>query len=196
MSFKTKAKGERFVILWNPAAQTRPVLHSFSFVPVPTLPRKLATILLLAFSLFELVAACLSVYVQKATRRMEKSANTHNRLGYFLINKIFLLHVVYRYILVIFIVKCVTITLFLSLLIQRFDGKAWFLSFSHPLKLYMILYSTGTVLFDCSIVSWGLGWNVESTTFIRIRERERERERESTLQMYNVVYSTLHYYII
>jgi hypothetical protein len=35
----------------------RPVLDSSSFVPVPTLPRKLANILLLAFSLFELVAA-------------------------------------------------------------------------------------------------------------------------------------------
>jgi hypothetical protein len=41
----------------NPAAQTRPLLESSSFVPVPTLPRKLGTILLLAFSLFELVAA-------------------------------------------------------------------------------------------------------------------------------------------
>jgi len=37
----------------------------------------------------------------------------------------------------------------------------------------------------------------EFLTFIRTRERERgERERESTLQMYNVVYSTLDYYII
>jgi hypothetical protein len=35
----------------------RSILDSSSFVPVPTLPRKLATILLLAFSLFELVAA-------------------------------------------------------------------------------------------------------------------------------------------
>jgi hypothetical protein len=34
-----------------------PVLNSSSFVPVSTLPRKLATILLLLFSLFELVAA-------------------------------------------------------------------------------------------------------------------------------------------
>ena len=39
-----------------------------SFVPVPTLPRKIATILLLAFSLFELVAAlsqCLCVESKK-----------------------------------------------------------------------------------------------------------------------------------
>jgi hypothetical protein len=44
----------------------------------------------------------------------------------------------------IFIVKCVTITRF-SLLMQRFKGKAWFLLFCQPLKLYLILYSTGTV---------------------------------------------------
>jgi len=41
---------------------------------------------------------------------MEKSANTHNRLRYFLTNKIFLLQVMYRYVRMIFIVKCVTIT--------------------------------------------------------------------------------------
>jgi len=35
---------------------TRPVLDSFSFIPIPTVPLKLVTILLLAFSLFELVA--------------------------------------------------------------------------------------------------------------------------------------------
>jgi hypothetical protein len=35
----------------------RPVLDPFSFAPIPTPPRKLATILLSAFSLFELVAA-------------------------------------------------------------------------------------------------------------------------------------------
>jgi hypothetical protein len=51
-----RAKPERAVTRCNPAAQTRPVLDSSSFVPVLTLPRKLATILLLAFSLFQLVA--------------------------------------------------------------------------------------------------------------------------------------------
>ena len=40
-SLKTRTKLERDVTLWNPAAQTRPVLDSPSFVPVPTLPRKL-----------------------------------------------------------------------------------------------------------------------------------------------------------
>jgi len=41
---------------------------------------------------------------------MEKSVNTHNKLIYFLTNKIFLLQVMYRYVRMIFIVKCVTIT--------------------------------------------------------------------------------------
>jgi hypothetical protein len=55
ISFKTRATRERAVTWRNPAAQMRPVLDSSSFFPVPTLPRKLATILLLAFSLFKLV---------------------------------------------------------------------------------------------------------------------------------------------
>jgi len=55
----------------------------------------------------------------------------------------------------IFVVKCVKKHVF-SLLVQRLDGKELFLLFCHPLKLYMILYSTGTVFFHCSIISWGL----------------------------------------
>jgi len=43
---------------------------------------------------------------------MEKSVNTHNRLKYFLTNKIFLYLVMYRYVRVIFIVKFLTITRF------------------------------------------------------------------------------------
>jgi len=43
---------------------------------------------------------------------MEKLVNTHNRLRYFFTNKIFLLQVVYRYLCMIFIVKCVTLTHF------------------------------------------------------------------------------------
>jgi hypothetical protein len=53
-----------------------------------------------------------SVYVQRATRRMEKSVNSHNRLIYFLTNKIFLLQFMYRYVRTFFIVNCVTITRF------------------------------------------------------------------------------------
>jgi len=45
---------------------------------------------------------------------MEKSVNTHNRLRYFLTNKIFLLQVMYRYVHMIFIVKCVPITRFFT----------------------------------------------------------------------------------
>ena len=52
-----RAKRERAVTWWNPTAQTRTVLDSSFFVPVPTLPRKLANILFLAFSLFEFDAA-------------------------------------------------------------------------------------------------------------------------------------------
>jgi len=46
----------------------------------------------------------------------------------------------------IFVVQCVTITHFF-IPCQHFDGKARFLLYRHPLKLYMILYSTGTVFF-------------------------------------------------
>jgi hypothetical protein len=40
ISFKSRAKRERAVTWWNPAAQTLPVLYSSSFVPVPTLKRQ------------------------------------------------------------------------------------------------------------------------------------------------------------
>jgi len=50
------AKWERAVTWCNPAAQTRPILDSSSFDPVPKLPHKLATILFLQSSLFKLVA--------------------------------------------------------------------------------------------------------------------------------------------
>jgi len=43
---------------------------------------------------------------------MVKSVNTHNRLRNFLTNKIFLLQVMYRYVRMIFNVKCVTVTSF------------------------------------------------------------------------------------
>jgi len=49
-------KRERAVKWWNPAAQMRPVLDSSSFCPCTHTSRTLATIVLLAFSLFELVA--------------------------------------------------------------------------------------------------------------------------------------------
>jgi hypothetical protein len=62
---------------------------------------------------------------------------------------------------------------------QLFEGKEWFLSFCHPLKLYMILYSTGTVSFYCCIFLWG--WNVRVPYFHTYeREREKERKRKYT----------------
>jgi hypothetical protein len=50
----------------------RPVLDSSSFVPVPTFPRNLATILLIAFSLFELVAALSQRLCSESNKKNEK----------------------------------------------------------------------------------------------------------------------------
>jgi hypothetical protein len=69
MSFKMRAKREWAVTWCTPAAQTRAVLDLSSFVPVPTLPSKLATILLLAFSLFELVAALLQCLCSESNKK-------------------------------------------------------------------------------------------------------------------------------
>jgi hypothetical protein len=63
------------------------------------------------------------VYVQKAKRRTEMSVNTHNRLKYFLTNKIFLLQVMCRYVRMIFIVKCVTIARFIHCLCSALMEK-------------------------------------------------------------------------
>jgi hypothetical protein len=51
-----RAKRERAITWWNPSAQTRPLLDSSSFVLYPRFPAELAPILILAFSLFALVA--------------------------------------------------------------------------------------------------------------------------------------------
>jgi hypothetical protein len=45
------------------------VLDSTSFVPVPKLPLKLATILLLAFSLFELIAALSQFFCSESNKK-------------------------------------------------------------------------------------------------------------------------------
>jgi hypothetical protein len=133
-----RAKRERAIPWRNPPAQMRPVLDSSSFVPIPTLPHKLATILLLVFSLFKLVAT-LSQHLcsESKKRRMEKSVNTHNRLKYFLTNKIFLLQVTYRYVHMIFIVKCVNITRFFHCLCNALMEK-------HD--------------FYCSAIPWNCTW--------------------------------------
>jgi len=54
---------------------------------------------------------------------MEKLVNTHNRLRYFVTNKIFLLQAMYMYVRMIFIVKCVTITSFF-IAYAALNGKA------------------------------------------------------------------------
>jgi hypothetical protein len=77
-----------------------------------------------------------SVCVQKAKRRMEKSVNTHNRLRYFLTNKIFLLQVMYRYVHMILIVKCVTETRFFIAY-----AALWWKS-----------------IFYCSVIPWNCTW--------------------------------------
>jgi hypothetical protein len=64
-----RTKRERAVTWWNPAAQTRPVFDSSSFVPALTLPRKPATIRLLTFSLFELVAALSQFLCSKSNKQ-------------------------------------------------------------------------------------------------------------------------------
>jgi hypothetical protein len=45
-------------------------------------------------------------------RKQQIEWNTYNRLRHFLTNKIFLLQVMYRYVCIIFVVKCVTTTHF------------------------------------------------------------------------------------
>jgi len=50
----------------------RPVLDSSSFVPVPMLPLKLATIMLLVSSLFELVAALLQCLCSESKKKNEE----------------------------------------------------------------------------------------------------------------------------
>ena len=70
----------------------------------------------------------------------------------------------------VFIVKCVTITLFFITYAALWWKSPWFLLFCHPLKLYMILYSTGTVFFHCSSLEDYVKF--ESFTFTVTRERQ------------------------
>jgi hypothetical protein len=88
-----------------------PVLDSSSFVPIAMLPCKLALILLLAFLLFESVAALSQCLCSESNNKNgEVGEYPYNRLRYFLTNKMFLLQVMYRHVRMIFIVKCATIT--------------------------------------------------------------------------------------
>jgi hypothetical protein len=56
LSLKTRAKRERTVTWWNPAAQKRPVLNSSSFARVLTLPSR--TCLHSAFSVLAVRISC------------------------------------------------------------------------------------------------------------------------------------------
>jgi len=51
-----RAKWEQAITWWNPAAQTHPILDSSPFLLYLCFPADLTTIVILAFSLFELVA--------------------------------------------------------------------------------------------------------------------------------------------
>jgi len=135
----------------------RPVLDSSSFVPVPTLPCKLATILLLAFLLFELVATLSHFLCSKSNKKNGEAGDYPQEAKIFFNKQNFLITGYVQVRTYDFHCKMCNNKMFFSLLMQRFDGKAWFLLFSHSFKLYMILYRTGTVFFHCCIFSWGLG---------------------------------------
>ena len=98
INFKTRAKQELAVTWWNPAAQTRPVLDSSSVAPVPMLPCKLATILLLAFLLLESVAALSQCLCSESKKKNGEVGEYPRYAKVFLTNKIFLLQVMYRYV--------------------------------------------------------------------------------------------------
>jgi hypothetical protein len=67
---------------------------------------------------------------------------------------------------------------------KRFDGKAWFILFCHPLKLYVLMYKY--CIFSLLIRLLRISLNVR-IPFFYTYERERgggggrERDRESTL---------------
>jgi len=83
--------------------------------------------------------------------------------------------------------------MFFSLLVQRFDGKARFLLFCHPLKLYMILYSMGTVYF--SLLNRHLRIRLKRQNPLLSYVRERERKYTVNVQ-YSVQYTLLLLYLM
>jgi hypothetical protein len=107
-------KQERAVTWWNPAAQMRPVLDSSPFFPVPTLPHKLA-ILLLSCLLFELVAALPQCLCSESNKKNGEVSEYSQQAEIFFNKYNFLItgYVEVRtYVRTIFIVKCLTITCF------------------------------------------------------------------------------------
>jgi hypothetical protein len=71
--------------------------------------------------------------------------NNHNRLKYFLTNKMFLLEVMYRHVRMIFIVKCVTITRNVLLCVIYQLNIAVFM-YVTPISGYIALYKTFGVI--------------------------------------------------
>jgi hypothetical protein len=98
---------------------------------------------------------------------MENSVNTHNRLRYFLTNKIFILQVMYRDVHRIFIVKCVTITLFFIAY-----ATLWWKS-----VIFIVLSSLETVqyrycIFSLLYILLRIRLKVQNPLLSYVRERE------------------------
>jgi len=107
---------------------------------------------------------------------MDKSVNTHNRLKYFLTNKIFLLQVTYRYMHMILIVKCVTITCF-------------FIAWKSMIFIVLSSFETihVTVQYRCRIFSLlnhllRIRLKCQNPLLSYIRERERKRKYTVNVQ--------------
>ena len=142
---------------WNPTAQTRPVLdHIFLCLRTHASPHICHNS---ASSVLAVRISCppySSVCVQKATRRLEMLVNIHNRLRYFLTNNIFLLQVMYRYVHMIFIVKCVIITRFFVACAALWWKSITFIVLSSLESIhYTVRYRY--CIFYCCIISWVLG---------------------------------------
>ena len=103
--------------------------------------------------------------------------NTHHRRKYFLTNKIFLLQVMYRYVRTIFVVKCVTITGFFSLLVQRFDGKAWFFITLSSLETVHDTVKYRYCIFSSLNRLLRIRLKRQNPLLSYVRQRERERAK-------------------
>ena len=93
--------------------------------------------------------------------------NTHDRLRYFLTNTIFLLQVMYRYVRMIFLVKCVTITLF-SFLMQRLGWKSMiFIALSSLETVYDTVQYRYCIFSLLNRLLWSRGSVLAFTTQVR-----------------------------
>jgi len=127
---------------------------------------------------------------------MEKSVNTHSRVKYFLTNKVFLLQVRYRYVRMIFFVKCVTVTRFFIAC-----AALWWKS-----VIFIVLSSLETVRDTVryrycilSLLSLLLRIRLkhQNPLLSYVRERKRERERNYTVNVpCSVQYTLLLLYLM